>query len=73
MLVGGADHCSVSAASVVESCGLWGCLLAGMLAARLAQLSIVVITASSNIHSVGMFTTMNWTIISSMYKCLQHY
>ena len=39
MLVGVADHHLVSAAAVVESSGLWGCLLAGVLAARLAQLS----------------------------------
>ena len=39
MLVGVADRQLVSAATVVESCGLWGCLLAAVLAARLAQLS----------------------------------
>ena len=39
MLVGVGDHRLVSAAAVVESSGLWGCLLAGVLAARLAQLS----------------------------------
>ena len=39
MLVGVADRHPVSAAAVVESSGLWGCLLAAVLAARLAQLS----------------------------------
>ena len=37
VLVGVADRHLVSAATVVQSCGLWGCLLAGVLAARLAQ------------------------------------
>lgn len=36
-LVGVADRHLVSAATVVQSSGLWGCLLAGVFAARLAQ------------------------------------
>lgn len=39
MLVGVADYRLVSPATVVQSSGLWGCILAGVLAARLAQLS----------------------------------
>ena len=37
VLVGVADHHLVSAATVMQSYGLWSCLLAGVLAARLAQ------------------------------------
>ena len=34
-----AEHHVMLAATVMESSGLWGCVLGGLLAARLAQLS----------------------------------
>ena len=38
--MGVAGHMTLSVVTVMETCGLWGCILAGILAARLAQLSL---------------------------------
>ena len=74
MLVGVADRQPVSAATAVESCGLWGCLLGAVLAVRLAQLSGQDnnYDNKNDIHCVGMYTTMNWIITDITYKCPQH-
>ena len=59
-----ASHRILSATTVMESCGLWGCILAGMLAAQLAQLSVTTCgdrsSVLSDIGRVGISITMNW-------------
>lgn len=75
VLVGVADRHLVSAATVVESCGLWGCLLAGVLTTRLAQLSYhgnVIIKMTWPL-CLDMCTTMNLIITKSTFKCLQNF
>ena len=71
-LVGVADHMTLSAVTIMESSGLWGCILAGILATRLAQLSHTPCRsiALNDLVCVGTVITMNWTTISCTYKCL---
>jgi len=72
--VGVDGHMALSAITVMESCGLWGCILAGILAARLAQLSVTTYGSLilSNSGCLGTYITMNWITINFTQKCRQN-